>query len=510
MLDAGQLYQVASLTEGNLREVPFPVLLVALSAYERSAVIELERRQMQKRVVLESGVPVDCRSNLVHETLSRFLVSTGRLTEPEMNALFQESVTRGVQFGQVLIEKERITPVELFRSLQQNLAKKLLDLFTWQEGTFRIGGDLPPVSAPLKVRVTQLVIMGVTKFAVQEDIDASVVPLVGRTLALHPMPPFPLEEVRLAPRHVPLLVALRDGRRMDELAMGSPVPADEITRLVYALALLGLVVPADQVPAGMAPPEIPASLLAPARPAESPAPAEDGRAEVERLDNEVMQVYLSWRGKDPIELLGVEEDTPLPAIQDRFVEWTERFRPARFAGPGLEQVAEKARELLFAGARAFAELSDLERRRALLARRQARREEASRRPPPDFTIKTDLLDPEVQFKKAMALLEAGRFRDAITQLEFASDCDPGNGVYRAELAWCRYNLAPDFAGPQSLRELLEAQRIDPGCGLAAYYGGQICAALGRPDDAEKQLRKAIKLMAPDRRPIDALKALKRS
>ena len=58
------------------------------------------------------------------------------------------------------------------------------------------------------------------------------------------------------------------------------------------------------------------------------------------------------------------------------------------------------------------------------------REDAKRRPPPDFTIKTDLLDPEVQFKKGVALLESGQCREAITQLQFASDCDPSNGVYR--------------------------------------------------------------------------------
>jgi tetratricopeptide (TPR) repeat protein len=508
MLDAKQLYEVASLREGNLKDTPFAVLLVALAAYERSAVIDLERRQMQKRVVLESGVPVDCRSNLVHETLSRFLVSTGRLSEPEMNAIFQESVTRGVQFGQVLIEKGRLTPVELFRALQQNVAKKLLDLFTWREGTFRIGTDLPAVPAPLKVRVPQLVIMGLTKFAAQEEVNAAVVPLVGRSLALHPMPPFPLEDIRLSARHAPLMLGLRDGRRMDELVMSGGLGADEVTRLVYALSLLGVAVRADDLPAGARPPDLPASLLASAAPAAPAQEADETKAERERLDNEVMQAYLAFRGQDSFDLLGAAEDTPLPAIQAKYLDWAERYRPARFEALGLAATAEKARELFLAGAQAYGELSDLERRRMLIGRRMTLREEASRRPPPDFTIKTDLLDPEVQFKKGVALFEAGRFKEAITQLEFAADCDPGNGVYRSELAFCRYRLAPDFAGPQSLKELVETQRIDPNCGLAAFYAGQICTALGRTDEAEKQFRKAMKLMHPDRRPIDALKKLK--
>ena len=52
-----------------------------------------------------------------------------------------------------------------------------------------------------------------------------------------------------------------------------------------------------------------------------------------------------------------------------------------------------------------------------------------------------------------------------------------------------------------------ALRLDPNCGLAAYYAGEIERQLGHPEEAEGHLRRAIKLMSPDRRPIEALKAL---
>ena len=50
-------------------------------------------------------------------------------------------------------------------------------------------------------------------------------------------------------------------------------------------------------------------------------------------------------------------------------------------------------------------------------------------------------------------------------------------------------------------------RADPRCGLAWYYLGVIQGKSARPVEAEESLRKAIRLMAPDRRPIDALKEL---
>ena len=44
-------------------------------------------------------------------------------------------------------------------------------------------------------------------------------------------------------------------------------------------------------------------------------------------------------------------------------------------------------------------------------------------------IQTDLLDSEVQYQKGMELKDAGQLDKAIHYLEFASFCDPQNGVY---------------------------------------------------------------------------------
>lgn len=195
-----------------------------------------------------------------------------------------------------------------------------------------------------------------------------------------------------------------------------------------------------------------------------------------RLSNQVTQTYLSYRRQDSFDLLGAPEDATPKTIEARYLDFAMRFSPARFEAKELAPIAEKARELPL-------------------------------RPSPDFTVRTDLLDPEVQYRKGRALMDAGQWRDAIQQLEFASDCDPGNGLYRAELAYCRFRQST-LAGP-ALNELEEALRIDPGCGLAAFYLGEIHLGLGDLDQAERCLRRAIKPMAPDRRPIDALKALQK-
>jgi hypothetical protein len=532
-----RLDELATQREGTLQSTPFAVLLFAHAAQRKTLVIELKRRQLWKKIVLENGVPVDCRSNLAHETLGRYMVTEGKLSEEDFNTYLGRSAAHGVPLGEVLLEQGVVSAVELFKLLQANLGKKLLDLFTWQEGDFRTLPEVPDVDSSLKVRVPQLILTGITKLAPQEQVDMAVGPLVGQKLVLHPSPFYSLDDIRLNASQSKLAEAIRPGRRMGELAEATGLPFDEITRLLYALCVLGVVVPADALPKGVQPatvvppprpfltetgaigiPVIPAALatpaVAPVAPAASaPAPPASpavSAADLERRRNEIMQAYLSYRRQDSFDLLGLPEQAPVPAIEARFLEFARKFAPWTLDHPDLQAMEERARDLFLAGARAFAELSDTEQRNTLLFRRKTLRDERARRPAADsFAIKTDLLDSELQFKKGLALLQAGKYRDAEMLLEFAADCDPTNSLYAAELAHCRVLNNPGSASTakRALRDLEETLRRDPNCGLAALYAGEIAGEIGDRDGAEGHLRRAIKLMSPDRRPIEALKAL---
>lgn len=506
---AEQLEEIARLREGSLAEVPFAPLLLAHALRQRSLVLEVRRRQVWKRILIEDGVPVDCRSNLTHETLGRFMVAEGKLGEEDFTACLSRSASRGVPFGEILLEHGLVTAADLFRILQQNLAKKLLDLFTWNEGELRWLDEAPASESSLKVKVPQLILTGVTRFAPQEEVDMSVAPLVGKKLVLHPRPPFPFEDLRLSRHQSQITEALRPpGRRMGELAELTQLPVDEITRVLYALSILGVVATADAVPKDLTstgsfsrpvltpPPPPPAATV----PVAAAAPADP---ELERRRNEIMQAYLSYRRQDAFDLLGAPEDGTPAVFEERFLDFSRRFSPWTLP-PG--DLAEKARDLFVSGARAFAELADVEQRNTLLFRRKTLREERAKRPTASFAIKTDLLDSESQYKKGRTLMDTGKHREALMLLEFAADCDPQNSLYAAELAYCRFQVSSANA-TRALKELNETLRRDPNCGLAAFYAGEIERQVGNTAEAEAHLRRAIKLMSPDRRPIEALKAL---
>src|SRR5262249_59476684 len=121
-------------------------------------------------------------------------------------------------------------------------------------------------------------------------------------------------------------------------------------------------------PAPRGPRAGPPARAAPAAPAPAPPPrpapaapaAEMAGAEAERLGNQVMQTYLSYRKQDPFDLLGVAEGAAPPAIEARFLDFAARYAPWKFAGPQLASLEEKARDLFLAGARAYGQLADRE------------------------------------------------------------------------------------------------------------------------------------------------------
>lgn len=500
--------EVVALSEGSLEEVGYATLLYSLARARFDGRLAIARPPIQKEIRFEAGAPVEARSNLVTETLSRFMVKIGLLDEATGDACFQESCSRGVRFGDIVIEKGIVTAEKLLKVLQQNLAHKLLDGFSWKSGQFSIEAGEAGSDSSLKVNVAQLIVIGVTRFASQEQIDASIGPLIGKKLTVHPGPFFGLDDIMFSPSHQPVINALKEApARIDELAASSGIAYEDLARLLHALTLVGLIIDSE-VGASPSRPRAPQrqAMVPGEKLAISTTPVLETR-------DEVMQLVLNHRRMSPHEILGVEPGATPASVTDAFLKFAERCAPWNEDG-GL---GETTRELFLAGARAYAELQRPSGRPAPAAPptdtadvqiKPTRPTVASPKAAAEtFRISTDLLDPEEQFRKGKKLMAAGSYKQAISQLEYAFDLDSQNMTYRAELTYCRFLLEPATGSDKALRELKDVVRIDPRCAIAIFYTGEVLRNVGRLDEAEHFLKQAIKPMAPDRRPIDALREL---
>ena len=491
--------QLLAVSSGDLASTPFAKLLLAAALLERTLVIELRRNALFKKVIIDAGVPVECESNIATESLGRYLVAQGRLTETAFQASLSQSVARGVPLEEVLVERQLIPAADVFKLLQQNLGRKLLDAFSWLSGSYRIAGEQPVVESALRVRVPQLILTGMLRFEPQERVDETLRRMSGRALVLNDEGPFRVDDLRLASEHAAMLKTISERGVWSRDLKSADGTTEEMHRFAHALFTLGLVAIAEAPAARKVPQAPPVEEIVAPPPAVRQAPL--------LSVDELMTAYLSFRRKDALELLDLPENVGIVQINRAWMDFARRFLPWQFPDEG-DGLREKAQEIFLYGARAYGELADPDRRAAVIARRRAAEEEKSRSAREQAPVEREkLVDPEDLYRKGRELAAKGRTREALSYFEMAADCDAQNGTYAAELAWSRFELMITTA-TLTMKALKNALRVDPRSGAAHLYVGLIHSTMGNHLEAEGYVLKAAELMPRDPRIAEALRQIR--
>ena len=447
---------------GDLRDEPYRLLLLAIATGGRSGVLTLARGPLEKEIAFESGAAIDCQSNIATESLTRFL---GR-------------------------SPDTLPPAELSRAIMQNLGRKLLEPFSWTQGTWQFSTETPGVEAAHRVRVPQLIVTGINKVEPFETIETALADAGALRVTIGDA-----SELRLSEEQQRTLGALRDGATLGQFAGN-----EDHQRFVYALLLLGIAAPVTE----RAVPFFELDLAPEDKPAPAPEPpprvVETPRAPQFAPSGELLAAHSTYRQQDAFELLGIDPSAGAVEINRAFVRAAERFVPSKYE----ESVRDKAQELLLAAARAYAELADPMRRQAAIDRRAgkpvatpvATPQPATPQPatPPPPPKRRAIIDPEELYRQGRAAAAAGKLRDALGYYEMAADCDAQNGTYAAEVAYARFQLLGSPAAT-TVKALKNAIRIDPRCGVAYLYLGKIQEALGNQIEAQAYLDRASRLGA---------------
>lgn len=489
--------EVLRAKSGSLAQTPLPLLLHALLTEERSATLELKLRNLEKRVHFDVGVPVGCDSNLLHESLGKALVAKGKLTEAQLHSLLSDSAATGKPLQALLVEKQLVSGFELIKLLQANLGHTLLDAFRWADAQWRLV-DLEEVDTPIRMNTAQLVFTGASQLPV-EIIAAHFALGDAVELALITNPQ---DELKLSAKDTRLVQTLKKRATVGALCALPGLSREDVLRRLYALCVLELVDVSSAVDARPKP--VVEEVVAPV-PVVVAAAADDDEKTMNLLASE----FLSFRGKDPFDLLGVKVDTPAGALQRAFLNKCEALSPTRFRGADAKG---KAEILLMVYARAFGGLSDAElhafhkKRRETLAANAKKGGPNPKAAAEHFKIRTELLDAQSQFDEGKKRLEAGQHKSAVEHFEYAADIEP-RGKTLAYLALARFRLAPDFAAEKSLALLADACAREPGCEEAWAFRADLALSLSRHAEAEDAYRRALKLNPAQKRYAQVLKSL---
>ncbi len=515
--------EVLKTREGSLAETPFPVLLQAVLLEEQTCAIELRQRQLEKQVLFEDGAPVGCNTNLLHETLGKYLVERGKLSEQDYQAALNESVQTGLMLGELLVKKQLLSPFDLYKQLQANLAHKILDCFRWADARYRILYDAPPTTSPVRMNAAQLILTGSSNFLPFDVVATHLTFVDEQRFALLPKPAHDVQALKLSPKDVRFLQILRSRPTFAELSTRTATETEPLMRRLFAFTVLGVVAFAEQVPEGTLAPDLTASspepapppvaaaarpssaaaaaaVTAPPPPASAPPPSLPFSDEDEALRNELTTAFMENRTKDPFTLLGVPEDVNPVALKKGFLALCDRFSPVRFRTADLR---EKAEGMLLAAARAYAELANPEQLALWKKRRAAEREKQKGTRPShtaaeQFRIRTTLLDASSQYAEAQKRFAQKNYRGAVEYFEYACDIDP-KPSHRAHLSWAKYHADPKTAAESCAAELLELGTAEPACHEAFYFLGEIRRSAGDFAGAEEAFRKAFKAQPQERR-----------
>jgi hypothetical protein len=279
-------------TKGSLKRVPFSSLLRDIAGAKATGSLYLMGGETKKVVFFIDGLPTVVRSNLATEFLGQILTEQGMITQEQCDNTLEAIRRTGKKQGELLVEMGILSEHNLRYGLQEQLRRKLFEIFGWDEGRFQFkSGAEPGISGTPPPGTTEALILS----AIQERFTDER----AREALKAWSDKFPLQNpkwtgdpatLELLPEELYFLRCLDGSRTTDELLsrrLELEVPL--VSTLLLGLISAGVVEPQDTKSP---------RRLAPLRPNLAPPSTPE-----EQL----------WPGFEVASTIGEYEDTPLPS-----------------------------------------------------------------------------------------------------------------------------------------------------------------------------------------------------
>jgi tetratricopeptide (TPR) repeat protein len=332
----------------------------------------------------------------------------------------------------------------------------------------------------------------------------------------------PTERNDLQPTEVFLLSRLDQPTSISDLTLLSGIPEDETLRLIYALALSGLIQRQDwkQAIQSVAPSKPAPAPAAPVPPPEAPALTAESEAEslqrfLERLDG----------ASTHYQVLAVGPNATTADIKKSYYEVARRYHPDRFRKEGdaalnarieagFARVTQAYETLRDPGPRATYDSKLDAQRRAQSPVQSAKTTSAAPPPPPGKSSEsvrspneplTDADRAEEHFKEGFAAKQTGQINTAIGMFSAAARLAPNDARYRAYYGQA---LATN-AGTRRLAEaeLQVAVKLDPDNGDYRTMLAELYRDLGFAVRARSELEKVLKVAPNNQKARELLRSL---
>ena len=482
--------------EGRLEEHPVSRVLTYLYDREETGRLVLVQEGMNKTIYTIQGKPVNVESSLRDETLGRYLVKQGKISEEDYERSVELMLKEGIKQGAALVKLGLLKPRELYQEVKAQTRNKILTAFAWEEGEYRFYPETEFIEKIYRFEFSFPLLLkeGIYLHLPESVLERELGLLEDRTIT-----PLPGMEERakgfsLNEREREFLTQVDGKKSLGELLeLEKDYPFAR--RLLYLFLLAGLLGVEEKLASRIrelfAGEEISAREEVMASPEAPEAELEEAFSEAEEPEEEkespekIMEFYLDLKSKNYFQLLGVSEEAGDEEIESGYRSRLEEFSRERFPAQLSPELELKLEEINTEIIKAYEALRTEEKRARYSE--QLKKEQAPK--------VSESLRAEKFLQQGIKYVRQRDWSNAQKMFEKAVELKPEEPEYYGYLGWtiyCNPELEPEERKARAKEKIQKAIQMNPKIDSPHVFLGKILKEEGKLEQAIEEFKTALR------------------
>ncbi|GAB4539095.1 MAG: hypothetical protein Fur0020_08050 [Thermodesulfovibrionia bacterium] len=432
--------------EGRVIDYQLSDTFVGLQLTQKTGILNVRLNDIEKRVYVDKGNMIFSASNQPSDSLGAFLLRKGIITKEQFIEATKEMKRIGKRFGHALVNLGYLTPHQLFDSVRGHVEDIILSLFDLEDGRFFFeeGGIPTEETIRLSISPGNLIYYGVKRI---RDVDRlkAILPMDGIVyFSSNPIRLF--QDIRIDEPGKRVLSCIDNKSTIEDVIKRSGLEPSEAIKSIYGFMSIRLLLTTPNSTISVE--EIMDALR------------DESEEVLKRQIDEMYEMYekLGYYG-----VLGIGHDASQDEIKRAFYRTAKRFHPDRHFQLGDESIRNKLNTIFSYINEAYNVLSNPESRseydkKVFIKSHRIRTDEGSASGAykkavghfnnHDYEMAEYYIKQAIYYDKTIAsyhflhgltLMRLNRPEEAREPLQRATELEPFNPDYMAELGWLYLN-----------------------------------------------------------------------
>jgi hypothetical protein len=223
--------------QGQIAEISFPKLFYRIAIARENGRLVLIRPGVTKEIYVRQGLPEFVKSNLPSELFGQYLVDKKIITQTQRDEAVKAMHGFSGRLGDTLISLGVLKPHDLFEQLQNQVRRKILEVFSWDSGTYQFfsGQTYKGEVIPLNIGSFAIIAEGVRLYANRDILKARYRTKLDQKLRRIENPYLPIDTLGLTAREQRVVNLLDDQPSIRDLLGGAGSDAYPFELAVYSV-----------------------------------------------------------------------------------------------------------------------------------------------------------------------------------------------------------------------------------------------------------------------------------